>query len=273
MLKANALISVIVPIYNTERFVPACIDSILNQTYGNLEIILVDDGSTDRSRAIADEYALLDSRVKVIHQDNAGASAARNAGIRQAKGSWVSFIDSDDTIEPDYYEKILDCALNTGAEISFGISFIMDEDGRRINGVREYIHEASFNHDDGLYHLLKSDVFGIAVNKLYKKDLVHKGFDENIRINEDLMFNWECFSMAKRSTFVGKPLYNYRIRTGSASRSGFGRKQADTVTVMEEITKRSVQTYGKASAITRCAQSRYVGNVVSAIRGGGINRR
>lgn len=98
------LISVIVPVYNVENYLCKCVDSIINQTYNNLEIILVDDGSTDGSASICDEYVLKDSRVKVIHKENGGVSSARNIGIAEASGEYICFVDSDDWLELDYFE-------------------------------------------------------------------------------------------------------------------------------------------------------------------------
>ena len=109
-MKTTPLISVIVPIYQVEAYLEECLDSILNQTYRQLEIILIDDGSTDRCGEICDRYASRDSRIKVIHQTNQGLSAARNAGMDIAIGEYISFIDSDDYIVPQYYEKMLDTA-------------------------------------------------------------------------------------------------------------------------------------------------------------------
>ena len=103
----KAKISVIVPVYNTEKFLNNCIESILNQTHKNLEVIIIDDGSTDNSPAICDEYAKKDSRVKVIHKENGGVSSARNAGLDIASGEYIGFIDGDDVIEPDMYHFLL----------------------------------------------------------------------------------------------------------------------------------------------------------------------
>ena len=112
------MISVIVPIYGVEKFLPNCIDSILKQTYTDLEIILVDDGSKDNCPAICDEYAKKDNRIKVIHKENGGLSSARNAGLKIAFGQYVSFIDADDFISPNFYEILLENLLKNNADIS-----------------------------------------------------------------------------------------------------------------------------------------------------------
>ena len=113
-------ISVVIPIYNVEKYIERCIDSVLNQTYMNLEIILVDDGSPDRCGEICDNYAQIDKRIRVIHKENGGLSSARNAGLRIATGDYISFVDSDDWIEPHMYETLLKNAINYKAQISSG---------------------------------------------------------------------------------------------------------------------------------------------------------
>ena len=115
MAKPN--ISIIVPVYNIEEYLPRCIESILNQTYNNLELILVDDGSKDKSGEICDAYAKKDNRVVVLHKENGGSSSARNAGIAIAKGEYLGFVDSDDYIEPDMYEKMVAVIEKTGCKI------------------------------------------------------------------------------------------------------------------------------------------------------------
>ena len=110
------LISVIVPIYNTEKYLKKCLDSIINQTYKNLQIILIDDGSGDNSGEICDEYATKDSRIQVIHKQNAGVTAARNDGLDMATGDYIGFVDSDDWIEPNMYEEMMANLIKTGAD-------------------------------------------------------------------------------------------------------------------------------------------------------------
>ena len=126
----NLLISVIVPVYNTEKYLGRCVDSIINQTYTNLEIILVDDGSPDNSPAICDEYAKKDQRIKVIHKENGGLSSARNAGLDIAKGDFISFIDSDDWVEKDLFEVLVSLYGKTQAEI-IASSFVGDGNGQQ----------------------------------------------------------------------------------------------------------------------------------------------
>ncbi len=112
------MISVIVPVYNVEPYLAGCLDSILSQTYRDLEILLIDDGSTDRGGTICDEYAAKDPRIRVFHTENRGLSAARNRGLDEAKGEYVGFVDSDDRIDPDMFEYLLEAAERTGADVT-----------------------------------------------------------------------------------------------------------------------------------------------------------
>ena len=117
MDKLEPLVSVIIPVYKVEKYIRRCIESVQNQTYKNLEIILVDDGSPDNSGAICDEYAEKDTRIKVIHKENGGVSSARNAGLKKAQGDYIGWVDSDDSIEPDYIDKLIYSAVKSQAEI------------------------------------------------------------------------------------------------------------------------------------------------------------
>jgi glycosyltransferase involved in cell wall biosynthesis len=116
-MEKQPLISIIVPVYKVEKFLSKCVDSILNQTYRNIEIILIDDGSPDNSPAICDEYAEKDNRIKVIHQRNAGLAGARNAGLAICRGEYIAFVDSDDYIEPNMMEAMLNAAVNNDCDI------------------------------------------------------------------------------------------------------------------------------------------------------------
>ena len=113
-------VSIIVPVYNIENYIRVCVESILAQTYESFELILVDDGSKDNSGILCDEYAAIDSRVKVIHKENGGVSSARNTGLQQAKGKWIMYVDGDDWIEPDMIESLIEAAKATEADLVFG---------------------------------------------------------------------------------------------------------------------------------------------------------
>lgn len=209
------LISVIVPVYRVENYINNCIDSIINQTYSNLEIILVDDGSPDNSGKICDEYAEKDTRIKVIHKCNGGVSSARNVGLNNAKGEWVTFVDADDWIEDNFCHILIEKATQSGADIaSCGYNRIVNNALEKINvcdkdillNSKEYLIK-SLNPQTG---------FGFCHMKLIKKECFNNIiFDENISVGEDALFNIMLSSRIIKAVLVGKTLYNYRINSQS----------------------------------------------------------
>lgn len=226
-------ISVIVPVFNCEAYLPACIDSILMQTYSDLQIILVDDGSTDRSSEICDQYMLQDSRVRVFHQENQGVSSARNQGLQAATGELISFIDSDDTLEPDMYELLVSNMEKYNAEISHcGFNRIEGNNIRPIYGTEQ---TAVHNREQALKCLIAGHSFtGSLWNKLYKKEILHGlAFREDLKINEDILFNFEVFRRAKKTVFSDYAKYNYLVReNGSAcAATASEKKMRDSVIV------------------------------------------
>lgn len=208
------LISVIVPVYNVEKYLDVCIESIVTQTYQNLEIILVDDGSKDHSPEICDEWGTKDNRIKVIHKANGGASSARNMGLDVAKGDYIGFVDSDDYIEPNYYEFLLNICTEYSADIArctYEI-FIEFENNKPVDG----------NTVDKIITLTDNDLFldlchaghkhVINVNKLFsRKALEGLHFDNTIKSGEDLVFNYFAYKKANKMVCHDLPLYHYRI--------------------------------------------------------------
>lgn len=207
----SPLISVIVPIYNVEPYLRECLDSIIRQSYTNLEIILINDGSTDKSGAIAGEYALLDSRVKVIHQANAGVSVARNTGLGVAGGEYLSFVDSDDWLEPEMYEELVPILEGRPhlSLVKFGV--IKKEKHERYRGDR------ALQEYEGLRGYLYSKAGGILWNALYRREAL-----KGIRfvpgyICEDIYFTHRLFAQEGiRFALYNRRLYHYRTsRPGS----------------------------------------------------------
>lgn len=201
-------VSVIVPVYNVEQYLPKCLDSILAQTYQNLEIVLVDDGSPDRSGEICDQYAERDSRIQVIHQENRGASAARNRGLDAATGDWIGFIDSDDWIDPEFYETLLQTAVEYDAEIACcgfdynGAKMIRDEPVTVFQG-RE------------IFYQLLTRKYGASslCNKIFRKDLkTYLRNREDIQLNEDLAASYVVCQKVERMAFANQALYHYTTR-------------------------------------------------------------
>ncbi len=218
------MISIIVPTYNVEPYIRRTLDSILAQTYKDIEIIAVNDGSNDGTGAVIDEYAARDPRVRPIHQANAGVTAARLAGVAAARGDYIGFVDGDDEIEPDMYKILLENAEKYDADISHCGYQMVFADGR----INYFYNTGSLAPQDGLT-ALKELVAGLRIepglcNKLFRKNLFHSllhdgVMDRSIKINEDLLMNYILFAQAKRSVFYDICPYHYIVRGDSASRA------------------------------------------------------
>lgn len=233
-MQNNDLISVIVPVYNVEKYLRKCIESIINQTYKNLEIILVDDGSTDASGKICDEYACIDNRIKVLHKENGGISSARNAGLNVSSGAFITFIDSDDYIEKDAYEYFYKNKVINGI-VAYGI---VDE-GKYSEELTDIIE---FNNIEAIeaYINLQLDVYNYKVktmhnitssfnNKLFDKNLfLQLRFPEGF-INEDNMIIIELLFAAKSVKSLPKNKYFYVKHLGSITQQGFNKRSFDLI--------------------------------------------
>ena len=210
-------ISVIVPIYRVEKYLPACIDSILNQTFTDFELILVDDGSPDRCPAICDETAKRDARVRAIHQANQGLSAARNAGIEAARGAWLSFVDSDDFLAPDFLETLHDAAVRAGgADCALCGVQLTDEAGEKI-GQPLSVADGVRTGRSILETLCRAPEipYLVAWNKLYRRDVFQTLRYPVGRQNEDTYLAAELFDTVQTVICVSKPMYFYRQRADS----------------------------------------------------------
>lgn len=222
-MKNNPLVSIVVPIYNTAKYLPACLDSIINQTYQNLEITLVDDGSTDDSYQIAKDYAKKDSRIKLVHQKNAGQSAARNHGIERATGEYIGFIDSDDLVAKDFIEQLL---LPFGQQnISLSVCGIHYKRLKQKSASDVYVNPIRQKHKTESYKAYILYLLAIdgrmysSVNKLYKTSIVKEiSFDQNLNFAEDTKFVLDYLSHAEGAiSFVLKPLYIYNFGTETST--------------------------------------------------------
>lgn len=211
-------ISIIIPVYNIEKFLNKCVDSVLKQTYHNLEIILIDDGSTDKSGAICDDYKSKDNRIKVLHQLNGGLSSARNAGIEIANGEYLAFIDGDDYVEPTLIETLFNACKETNADLSICSFYMEGEDGKtRIEC--ESLANASYTNIEALELLAlpRQDRYVVAWNKLYKKHLFDEIRFPLNRVFEDQATVHKIFWNAKKIVTVSDKLYHYIVRDDSLS--------------------------------------------------------
>lgn len=223
------LISVIVPIYNVEKYLSKCVDSIINQTYKNLEIILVDDGSPDNCPKICDEYAKQDSRIKVIHKENGGLSDARNAGMKVATGEYVSFIDSDDYISDDFIETLYATMKTENSDI-VECDIVKFEDGTTPVIEKENCEINSFSTEKGLSLLIAENKFHQHVwNKLYKSEIGLKIPFAKGKLNEDEFWTYQIFGLAEKVTKINKSMYFYLQRSGSIMGNKFNIRRLDAL--------------------------------------------
>ncbi len=214
-------ISIIVPIYNAETFIYKCVDSLLVQTYSNIEIILVDDGSPDRCPQICDAYAQADSRIKVIHKKNGGVASARNAGLDAAQGNYVMFVDSDDWILPDYCEVMLQTALEKGTEVVCSNFEEVFEEGVVLKPVDGQIavNQELDTLDQVLKDITDSELYTWPVwAKLYASSVV-KGlyFDQNMKFAEDVQFARDALVRAKKISLIVNNGYCYYRNASSVT--------------------------------------------------------
>ena len=225
----HALISVIIPVYNVEQYLCECVDSVINQTYKNLEIILVDDGSTDSSGKICDDYAHKDERISVIHQKNSGLSGARNTGIDNASGDYIYFLDSDDYIDPNALESLIVIAEKNSSDIVFfdAISFA---DTKDFTVKQNYIRKNKYLTDSGrnvFCMMTQKKEFHSSVPLM----LLNKAFAQKNQLrfvpeilHEDMIFTYQAIVLAKSVSQCDKALYHRRCRKNSIMTSAKSKK-------------------------------------------------
>jgi glycosyltransferase involved in cell wall biosynthesis len=216
----NNKISVIIPAYNTEAYLSVTLDSVLAQTHENLEIIVVNDGSTDHTAQVIDAYAQRDSRIIAIHKENGGVTSARLRGIEAATGEYITFVDSDDYIEPHMYRQLLVNAQEHGADISH-CGFQILRAGREAQLFHNTGEMIVMDHTTGLSELITGNKVEPGLwNKLYRRSLFEGlagKMNLEIRIYEDLLMNYYLFEKANVSVFHDICPYHYMIRSGSAT--------------------------------------------------------
>lgn len=217
------MITIIVPFYKVEKYADECIASVVNQTYKDIEIILVDDGSPDKCPQIIDDWAAKDSRIRVVHQENAGLSAARNAGLDIMRGEYVAFVDSDDVLKPDYAEELLKALVENNADIAVSRYAEIHEDGsfiRESRGIEQYRLDSE---GELLYAFESKRVDGMLLkvvwNKLYRASLFKDMRFPTGRLHEDIYVLPQFYRRGLKVIYTDKVLYCYRHRKGSITRN------------------------------------------------------
>ena len=234
------LISIVVPVYNVERYLDKCVQSIVDQTYKKLEIILVDDGSTDKSGTICDNWKEKDSRVKVIHQKNQGVSTARNTGVKNSTGIWITFSDNDDYMDPDLIENLYKSAKENNADIAVGGHFVTT-----FYKEFEVSPEKSFvtDSEEMILRLYSGKGQTFVWGKLFKKNLFDDIKFPDGKIGEDVAVLYRLFDKAERISNIDKAGYHWIQRATSLGHRKFGRNKVVVIDFLEDMEKMVMEKY------------------------------
>lgn len=258
----NDLISIIVPVCNVEKYLKKCVDSILNQTYRNIEVILIDDGSPDNCGKICDEYAQQDSRVKVMHIKNGGVSNARNIGIEMSVGQYIGFVDSDDVISEEMYEKLLQVALENNADIVQCNYCYLFEDDHTENMERKINNKKIDSVDEVKRAFINGLIYPSVATKLFKKEIVRNiRFNTALKVAEDRLFVFECCCKSSKVVLIDDVLYYYFQRENSAIHI-FDIKQFEDDTYVSKI---FIENHLMDADIVKCLENRCVNQCVRCV--------
>ena len=225
-------ISVIIPVYNVEKYLKRCLDSVVNQTYKNLEIILIDDGSTDNSGKICDEYAQKDKRIIVIHKENGGLSDARNKGLDICTGDYISFIDSDDWVDLNYFDVLLKILLEYDVDVAC-CDYLRTSKYEQNNDVS--IENTQIFRDEKILEIYLEKELISACAKLYRKETFYNVRFPLKKVNEDISTIFLVFTKSKSVAYVDEKLYFYFRNINSITKSRFSRKNLDLLYTWNEV--------------------------------------
>lgn len=247
----NPNISILVPVYNVENYLPQCIDSILGQTYKNLQVVLVDDGSPDSSWDVCKAYVSKDSRVEAYHKENSGVANTRNSLLTKVKGDYMLFVDSDDWIESDMVEALLKIALQYDADVVNCENVINDALCKKVDTSIELLQQ-----EEAIKLFLEHKrLRGSLCNKLIKTSLLHNiRFYRGISLGEDALFCWDILQKANSLVITKQEYYHYRMLDGSLTHSSFGPKKFSAYYVWEKICDDTERQWPQFSDI---AKARY----------------
>ncbi len=258
------LISIIVPVYNVEKYLKKCVDSIVNQTYKNLEIILVDDGATDNSGKICDELVELDNRIKVYHKKNGGLSDARNYGVERATGDYIGFVDSDDYIDAEMYERLYEAIKKENvdvAECNLKIVYpektdlFTDQKYYQICNKQEYLEE----------YLKIEKIFGSACVRLTKADIAKKLKFPVGKLYEDTYYAYDLIGIVDKYVIMDNPYYNYLMRENSITNAKFNPRIFDLIEIVEKFHTNVYKNYPSLKEAADCRKMYAYFSVLNSI--------
>lgn len=230
------MVSIIIPVYNAERFLKECVDSVLNQTYTDMELLLIDDGSSDTSGEICDIYAEADHRVRAIHQENAGVCAARNRGIDLSQGDYIIFVDADDVVSPYMVERYMTSLESTGADICVSEYTYHIEDIQQLSIQPVRVYSAK----DALHNALTLKIFNLTPWAQIIRKSVLNGlyFSSDIKIAEDILFDIQLFTSVTKIAYLPERHYYYRYSPEwSTTSNNYEEKVKTALTAFDEMEK------------------------------------
>lgn len=243
-VKSNDLVSIILPVYNVEKYLDDCIKSLINQSYKNLEIIFIDDGSTDNSGKILDNYQKKDKRIKVYHKSNGGVSSAKNLGLKHSTGKYITFVDPDDYVTFEYVEYLLNLIKNNNADIAYTKNFFDNYNKKQVD--KESI--SIIDSHKSLYDILTYQINVAVWNKIYRREFL---FDNNIKFYEDIFmgegfnFNVLAFSKANKIVTSNKKIYYYRRDNNTSATTKFKIEKWENALFAIEKIKSNIHTNDK----------------------------
>lgn len=269
-MESNLIVSVIVPVYNVKEYLVQCLETIINQTYNNIEILLVDDGSTDTSGTICEKYRAKDNRIRVIHKSNGGLSDARNVGIENCTGSFILCVDSDDCISINCIELLMKGMRETNADISVGkmiafegdrVSFMDDKESKSQNKL------VILETEDALETMLLQNYFDVsACAKLYKSELFD-GIQFPVgKLYEDIATTYKLINKSKKICYIDTPIYAYRRnRVGSITQESFNIRRLELISSYSAFYDYVLQNKRKLKGAAECRYSMCAANILNSL--------
>ena len=260
----NELISIIVPVYNVEQYLEKCVDSIINQKYKNLEIILVDDGATDSSGKLCDELAKIDNRIKVYHKENGGLSDARNYGVERATGDYIGFVDSDDYIDSEMYEELYEAIKKENVDVvECNLKIIYPD---RVELFTEQKYYNVYTKQEYLEEYLKIEkIFGSACVRLIKSDIAKKLKFPVGKLYEDTYYAYDLIEKVDRYVIMNNPYYNYLMRENSITNTKFNPRIFDLIEIVEKFHKTTYENYPGLKEAADCRKMYAYFSVLNSI--------
>lgn len=249
----KSLISIIVPVYEVEEYLSRCVESLVKQTYREIEIILVDDGSPDQCPKLCDFWEKQDERIRVIHKKNGGLSDARNAGISIAQGEYIVFVDSDDWVDNTFVERLYFAAYNTNSDIC-ECEIIKTDGMTRIDEVKEELNDSiqCYETEDALKLLIQDSVFHQYVwNKIYKRGCMEGIFFKKGKVNEDEFWTYQIFGRSKKIAKISNKLYYYFQRNESIMGNAYNLKRLDALEAKKERQEYIERHYPKMAEMAK----------------------